>query len=242
MSVLEIKHYPNRFCLMNVFKTCVILVAMTLPFSVFSQIGIRLSYEQANYDDWAQTADKAELLKLQYAAGIEYWFRMKNVRIEYFPELYYLSAMDSGHADFKDFKYSINALGISGKIHFYIMDFFGDCDCPTFSKEGNFFTKGFYLAMAPGFQMDLQKINNPIDNLVKQTSNIHFKINLGAGLDLGIMDKWTVSPFIFYNLSPTINWVGFGDLHGKSEDTQNSDKSIQRAIQTGIRVHYRWDY
>lgn len=227
---------------MNVFKAYFFLMAFFISIDSNAQIGIRISYEQSNYDDFAAVADKADLLSTQYSAGIEYWFRMKNVRVEFFPEIYFLRADDTNLLGTSTIDYSVNALGLLGKTHFYFMDFFGDCDCPTFSKQGNLLTKGFYLALAPGVQMDMQNLTVVDENLDNKSNNLHFKLNLGAGLDLGIMDKWTVSPFIFYNITPKLSWNDFGILHDPLNGNDAQDKSIQRSVQTGIRLHYRWDY
>jgi hypothetical protein len=227
---------------MIVIRKLTIIACFLFPIVNQAQIGIRVSFEQASYDDYSEVSQKSSLLKNQYSAGIEYWFRMKNVRVEFFPEIYFLRANDSNYEGLTNISYTVNGLGLLAKTHFYIMDFFGDCDCPTFSKQGNFFTKGFYVAIAPGMQMDMQSLHLEDENLVKQSNNLHFKVNLGAGLDIGIMDKWTISPFLFYNVTPMLAWKEFGISHDPLNASRDEDKSIQRAVQTGIRVHYRWDY
>lgn len=241
MSLTKIKHFTYRFSHMNFCKNILVLIGVLLSAQGYAQIGFRLSYEHASYDDWASVSGKSDLLSKQYSVGVEYWYRLKNVRVEFFPELYLLSSKDQIN-DAEKFDYSIIAPGLSAKTHFYIMDFYGDCDCPTFSKQGNFLTKGFYLALAPGVQSDFRQLSKPDEELDMQSMNIHFKLNLGAGLDIGIMDSWTISPFIFYNITPIENWKGFSSFHDPAGVNNTDDKSIQRAIQSGIRLHYRWRY
>ena len=119
-----------------------------------AQYGISLAYKPINADNWEQIISKhqlnaadAEALGNGIQFGIDYWARLKNYRVEFLPELNFSRftrfwANEDGVIT--EEKINSNFLGLHLNTNFYVFDFKGDCDCPTFSKQGNDLQKGFF--------------------------------------------------------------------------------------------------
>ena len=107
---------------------------------------------------------------------------MKNKRIEIFPCISY--ALDN-KSNLDNYEINLNAINLNFPTHFYILDLGEDCNCPTFSKSGPGFEKGFFVHLSPG----LSYVTTKLDDLVNETqsnNNLTFRVGVGFGLDIGI--------------------------------------------------------
>jgi len=154
-----------------------------------------------------------------FEVGIGYWFRLKNKRMEFTPELSYAQMNGS--------TYSNTSLALNANILIYPLDFHSDCDaCPTFSKDGGLIKKGFYWIISPGvWQFDSE---NPVLPLEKQSS-LTYRLGVGAGLDFGVTNLLTVSPFAMYNITGKALAVGLDQSASMSQ------------IHLGLRATLRFD-
>ena len=147
---------------------------------------------------------------LHYSLGPSYWFRLKSKRIEFNPAILF----DYNNSNYS--KNDVNATSLSEynftlgiPILFYPLDFGNDCNCPTFNKSGQFFQKGFYFMLYPALPYSIKKINRTDSTFSKSFAN--FQLGIGAGIDIGINKKWTLSPSLMvskffldnYSLDPT---------------------------------------
>lgn len=240
----EIKTHGIRFLHMRIYRSAATLFIFLLPIIGFSQVGIKFSVDQAIYDDWNNLSGEQDLLKTQYGLGIEYWLRLKNVRIEFFPELSYSqSSFESETATSDAHNFQINSGGLLIKTHFYVMDFNGDCDCPTFSKDGNFFTKGFFLAVAPVLRLEHRKINALDDSFQGSSMQIYGQVQLGTGIDFGATKALTITPFFNYIITPSVQWQDIGSAYADPISSFIDEGiSAHRAFQFGMKFNYRLDY
>jgi hypothetical protein len=132
---------------------------------------------------------------LHYSVGPSYWFRLKNRRIEFNPAISF---------DYSKSDYESNSLGnlsleeksfvLSLPILIYPLDFNNDCNCPTFNKGGQFFEKGFHFMIYTAMPYTSRKITGT--NSAETKSTAGFQLGLGAGIDIGLSRKWTLSPSI----------------------------------------------
>ncbi len=151
-----------------------------------------------------------------FEVGLGYWFRLKNKRLEFTPEVSYTTLTgESGLGD-------VSGVNINTNILIYALDFHSDCDaCPTFSKEGGLVKKGFHWIINPALYFYDTGVDgaDPITN---------FRFSAGAGLDIGVSNLLTLVPFATY---------GFG----LSESFYGNEENKPRQLKIGIRSIFRFD-
>ncbi len=209
-----------------VFTTCALC-------QVSGQIGFSGAYKTFTADSWddyfrsefAENPGSAT----GYAAAVNYWFRLKNRRIEFLPELSY--ERFENMAGTSNFEHRI--LGFYFNTNIYPFDFESDCDCPTWSKTGNFFTKGFFIQVSPGIW---QLHNRYETDQQYEDENLTWAIGGGAGLDLGISDFLTVTPMVKMYYSPDNTW---NNLPGFSSEAVAVSSNI-RQLYAGLKIGFRW--
>jgi len=111
-------------------------------------------------EEWKDHVSPNTLYEGSNYYGISYWLRLKNYRVEFHPTAYVTNSKQSIElydqlttegSTFPEYSRATqNGFGLEVPIHFYFLDIEGDCNCPTFSKDGNFFTKGLYAYISPG--------------------------------------------------------------------------------------------
>lgn len=187
-------------------KTFVFLVFAIASWNSFGQLGIVAGYKTLNAGAWNE-----ELLPLFGAdvypmsgpsIGLDYWFRLKKRRIEFTPELgvqQFENKLEGGSAEHLQVHFQFNT-------HFYLFDLESDCNCPTFSKDGNFLTKGFFVEISPGAAMLSSELKTADDSDDGRTFLLGG--SAGAGLDLGLADWLTVTPLARYYFYPNAGWGG----------------------------------
>lgn len=123
-----------------------------------------------------------------FQAGLEYYFRLKSNRVEFHPMLSYRRSFEKdltlGYYSSIDFDFNTSI---------YLFDFEGDCNCPTFSKQGTLVKKGFFFELQPGFGYQTIFVTESDGG---KSSNMVLKLGLAAGLDIGLSDQYTLTPFV----------------------------------------------
>lgn len=219
-----------------------------------AQVGLSGSYVQWQIPDWEQLVEEEAspaardaLYRNAYKVGIDYWFRLKNVRVEFFPELAFSRVeadMSNWATDFDRYELRNQSLHVQLNTHFYVLDFFGDCDCPTFSKQDPFLQKGFYLELSPGIAR--QHFQRAIETSDFETygTTYQFTLAAGAGVDIGVSEFLTVTPYIrawyFFNAV----WPELRDLpiYNFTSGPAGLDIAGQQYwLELGLRLGIRWD-
>ncbi len=177
------------------FSSMLLLVFYT---NSFAQVGVFGQYHSQSapiYSTGNQTSNNDNINFK--GGGIDYTFRLKNYRIEFFPALVFLSAsstyLNAGGGN--DFSINFNTIGIQFNTHFYLFDIEGDCHCPTWSKEGTFFKKGFYLSASLNEYAAFRKIAK-----LSYDPLFYTALAIGVGLDIGISKHFTITPSIQYEI------------------------------------------
>jgi hypothetical protein len=124
------------------------------------------------------------------------------------------------------------------------LDFEGDCDCPTFSKDGTLVSKGFHFIAYTGVNRhDVETefntpFSDPADNF--DTQSYTFKAGLGAGLDIGLTELITISPHILVSRNFGVNAINDASdlMVGESENISSSLNQVN----FGLRLIFRPDY
>lgn len=164
-----------------------------------------------------------------YEAAVHYWFRLKNKRVEFLPTAYF--AFAETPATDSDF----NEIGFQFKTNVYVFDFGGDCDCPTFGKQGPALEKGFFLQLSPG----VARYTFGPDASINTESRTSFTLGGGIGLDIGVSNLLTITPFagVRYGLNSNSE-VQFTDVNGQPTGVGQANLLT---TQLGLTVTFRLD-
>jgi hypothetical protein len=178
------------------------------------QFGAGIKYQLYNSDYLMQAFDLSPESTLnRNLAGVSayYWFRLKNVRIEFLPEVGYWQSVahseDAISSRMRAFPLLINS-------DIYLFDLLNDCDCPTFSKQGTFFQRGFFLELSGGIEFQTLELQDASGESVFDVTESTFRGGFGFGLDIGISDLITVTPLVFMHWHETPSSKGVEDALG----------------------------
>ena len=220
-------------------KNCLVLFLISLFSTANAQIGVSAGYKIMPATEWSEAfaANPSAFNGLEVA--VDYWFRLKNKRIEFLPELSY-ERYTNNHRTERD---ELRFYNFFLNTNFYLLDFEGDCNCPTFSKGGNIFEKGFFVQISPGVMRFSSEAVSQADFLDPEQSqssdsSTHFGIRLGAGLDIGITDFITLTPLARYTFIPSIGRDDFGQKF--LGDASQAETQLGQLF-AGVRLGFRWD-
>lgn len=200
----------------STFVISCILVFVMLSQNVQAQVGFNAAYQHNQIDGWQVPPEPYTSIAADgYKFGIDYWFRLKNQRIEFTPEInfaFYNSAPNSGT------DYRVEFYGFHFNTNIYLLDLLNDCNCPTFSKQNDFFQKGFFIRIAPGINA-LRFVDQAETLTGDNASELNYtpSIGLGAGLDIGLSDLVTITPIFLANYMPNAEWTGSNSAEGVLE-------------------------
>ncbi len=167
-----------------------------------------------------------------WEVAVNYWFRLPTKRVEFMPTLYY------GSAPFDyDNSQHLHEIGFQFKTNIYLFDFVGDCDCPTFGKQGPQLQKGLFLQFSPGYTYyRTQEKGLFVPEGGEHTS---FTLGAGVGLDIGLSNLLTLTPtiaarrgFSTYSRFNTSDFVGSPLFRETTLTT----------FQAGIQLSFRFDH
>lgn len=215
-------------------------MAIFFPLILSAQFGLRAGYIQGEAEQWRISSPAAitEAPGMGWQMGIDYWFRLPKLRIEFTPELNYasqsLNIVDGPELQTDWFSFFFHT-------NIYLLDLANDCNCPTFSKQNDFFAKGFFLQISPGVSMPLFRNNLPTSNANPSIGKLSPNLGAGLGLDLGISDLVTLSPQIGLRYYPELEWANAFPDQGLDQSFSIQDRSSslwqwQAALRIGIRL------
>ena len=206
-----------------------------------AQIGIAAAASTTRVEDW-QVAFQEEyggtgkLFLSGYDLGVNYWFRLKKKRIEFFPTIsrseyktYYDTDGDiTVIEELITFKTAFTGFHFDTRI--YPFDFGSDCDCPVWSKQNDLLKKGFFIMLSPGVDFVQTILQDKSTNSWLPTASG------GMGLDIGISDFLTVTPFVTARYTPAVD----GNVLFPNTSVGNNIQDVVRLI-GGLSVNLRFD-
>ncbi len=220
-------------------KSILVLCLLMTSLHIFAQFGIRAGYGSTSYKDWEGFAyrridvNKASFLNSGINVGLDYWFRLKKRRIEFMPELGYTQFASSS---VDGYKYSLSSFNAYFNVHVYVLDLAEDCNCPTFSKQGNTIKKGFFIHAAPLLRYYNQKADgNP--SISSNATGIG--IRAGVGIDIGLSDFFTLTPMVAYETTGKSNWNDLATLDGNTTDPDvtSTGNGLYGLMRLGFRLN-----
>lgn len=228
---LHLDNKANRLNVkQNMTRWCSFLLFSSFPCFCSGQIGLNVKALIGQ----SKTLDTVNISQDGLHASVEYNFRLKQKRIEFRPGLGYRFTWNGSNENgfFKSYDFDFNTA-------VYPFDFGGDCHCPTFSKSGDVFKKGFFLELNPGvgYQILSRLRSDPDDpaRLPIRSKNIEWKLGGSAGLDIGLSDHFTLTPLLSATLLSSSDWEGL------RQDGSNGQLSDYVYLGTGIRITYSSD-
>ncbi|MEP6795227.1 MAG: hypothetical protein ABJB16_12930 [Saprospiraceae bacterium] len=180
-----------------------LLLIFCLPCLCSSQVGLNVK----GLFGRSKTLDSVNISQDGLHASIEYNFRLKQKRIEFRPGLGYRFTLGGAEHEAK-----IRSIDFDMNTAVYPFDFPGDCHCPTFSKSGKLFKKGFFIELNPGVGLQsLTRQRGDPDHPPKELStdsHIQWKIGGSVGLDIGLSDAFTLTPLLSMTYLTPSEWGG----------------------------------
>ena len=219
-------------------------VLLFLGLSLFAQLGITGRYQFPQTSNWKLLTEpgdfnETELIGNGFSLGVDYWFRLKNARVEFLPELNF-SLFQQVTAN--ESRLNAHWLSLYFNTNLYLFDLKGDCNCPTFSKQGTLFQKGFFVQVSPGLSLMNHSIRLPEDGDKLRTTMFAFSIGGGVGFDIGVSDLITVTPMGSVRYFPAATWDDLTRITLDAPEFQVPDEKSDIVLwQVGLRLGFRFD-
>jgi hypothetical protein len=214
-----------------------------------AQYGVAVKLDRNNYSDWfiVDAPNNDQLFRSDLTLGFNYWFRLKERRVEFLPEVTYTLRNNEdrilGVVPDNIYDIGVSRIGFQFHTQIYPLDFEGDCNCPTWGKDGEFLNKGLFFALSPGVDYFVTDLNVNSQDL-ESDNFLSFKIGVGGGIDIGISKQTTLTPFVMFNIYPQVSGTLLNDLNSNLCPTCDivSAETTNTQLQFGLRFHYRPDY
>jgi len=213
--------------------------------SASAQYDIELAFQKPRYYDWdkliAETADKDQQI-FDWKAGVGFAYRIfpHEFRLGYRPGLHvFYGQKELIIADQTPTQnYRIIQSYLSFPVQVFPFDLWGDCNCPTFGRQNDFFQKAFYLEFLPAISIKQLSYSN--SNVSTSVLNVAAHVGFGAGLNIAMNKLLTFSPMLSYHIGMAEKWDGLGVLHDMVSDyDQTFSSGWQLTIKTSLYLSER---
>jgi len=228
----------RKFVTRKMLKKYIHLLLILCPIVSYGQFGINVKYLFGQSD----LLEEYNLSQDGIHASLEYGFRLKEKRLEFHPGLgYRFTFFKEGDYLSDDAKHGyFNSIDLDFNTSIYPFDFGGDCNCPTFSKDGNVIKKGFFFEVSPGLayqtlHREFWYYSDPGPPYPISSSNLCWKLSLGAGIDIGLSEEFTLTPMFSWTKISNEEWEGLTD------DPQTGVLDDQTYLAAGLRMIYKPD-
>ena len=214
------------------------LILFLFPIACFGQFGGNVRYIFGK----SETLDLAHISQDGIQASLEYGFRLKQKRVEFHPGLGYRFTLDKPNLEG-----TMHSFDLDFNTAIYPFDFAGDCDCPTWSKDGALIKKGFFIEVSPGIAYQTLQRNYILSDYIPaeleptdiSSSNMLWKLGAGVGLDIGITEQLTLTPMFTITMLADAEWEGLvREAYTQPTKIEMDDFSYLGA---GIRLAYKPD-
>jgi len=221
-------HFDMRLVLLPFF----LLLALSLQ----AQFGVQLSSVFNSASDEFVTG-LGEIEGPDFEVGgelaINYWFRLPKQRVEFLPTIRFASSKVEMEST------SLQEYGADLKVNIYPFDFLGDCDCPTFGKQGPQLQKGFFLQVSGGYSFyDLN--SSDVIELTNEGNGNGFTYGGALGLDIGLSNLITLTPIVGIRKGASAYREFIYTTATNPEGVEYSPKLT--TLHAGLQVSFRLDH
>ncbi|MEZ4912036.1 MAG: hypothetical protein R2774_14385 [Saprospiraceae bacterium] len=217
------------------FNTRVIfIVIFSFGFIVtYAQFGLRLKTninKYSNINGYIQDSyeDNLKFHPRSYEVGLDYWFRLKKRRVEFLPEFSVSLSKSETNLD-PSFNSKMVVYGFGFHTQIYALDMEGDCNCPTFSKQGPSINKGLFFHFTPKVALLSEKTSILSEDQTQQKWILG--AGVGLGLDVGVSDLLTITPILTYALFSSYE-------SNVAPGVTDNPSQIQLSLRFGFRPDY----
>ena len=222
-------------------KLIFIFCILSISFTAFSQLDIVANYERPTYSDWDQAVEEQyrsgnKFFEHSYSGGFAFRYYPFPFRMGFVPELNLSYSTESRSNDFFQGDYSMLQVGLYLPVQLFPFDMYGDCNCPTFGKQNDFFQKAIYFKFIPGVAFQSQVLEDLQNS--QTTDNIIFSLGAGAGLNFALSELITLAPEISYHYIFNENWDGFSIWHNLPDAM---DHSSANKLLIGLRLSFYFE-
>ncbi len=237
-----------RFCFLFLSMVFFTLCA-DAQFSVQYKYGLTTTDAQ---DEHSRLVGESEVFNLSHEVGLAYWFKLKERRVEFHPSINYGTNQDMDVTiDGSTKEYNWQSFYLDVPMHIYLLDFEGDCNCPTFSKDGNVFEKGAFVYFSPGIGYHLfddyyasgSFIGAGDYKVETNNSALNFRATLGMGIDIGLGDLITITPSVGFAYGTAVqrDLLDGLDTEIESVDMVEASNAYTQFL-PALRLTFRPDY
>lgn len=212
--------------------------------SVQAQFGVNTTFRFNDAPGWSFSNSSNnsinELPGNNFAFGLDVWLPIEGFRMDILPELNY-ARYDVDVVDIGKLRQQMGSLFVN--FNLYILDLKGDCKCPTFSKSGSLVNKGLFIQLSPGYSV-LDGQADLFSGAKAKSRSYAPSLGLGMGLDMGLSDKITLTPFGGLRYYPKVRWFGLEEALEVDPSVGNfdvSNNSTLMQIFAGLRLGFRFD-
>lgn len=227
----------------NMRYTFLLFLLMISALSAQAQLGIGGAYLTSSAQHWELRNSGASNPSLQppgtgYSVGLDYQFRLKKVRVEFAPELNY---SHWSTPETNELQTNSNWYSFFFNVRMYPFDLKGDCNCPTFSKRGKTFQKGFFVSLSPGITQMNHVIPRGWGGVSFELKDQYTALNaaLILGLDLGISELITVTPHAGWRYFPKTDWPSLSTVASQSGYQPIDTEGALNQFHAGLRLGWR---
>ncbi|MEO6132940.1 MAG: hypothetical protein ABIQ02_13920 [Saprospiraceae bacterium] len=221
LNTKKLNHYVNP----DMTRWLSLLLICAIPWLSSGQVGLNIKGILGQ----SKTLDSVHIAQNGMQVSLEYNFRLKQKRLEFRPGIGYRTTFNSG-----DREGNISSVDFDMNTAIYPFDFPGDCHCPTFSKSGKLFKKGFFIELNPGIgyqTLTRQRFDPDLPPKEVITDHqVQLKIGGSIGLDIGLSDAFTLTPLL------TMTYLTPSDWDGLRRDGSTAPVKDYRYYGAGIRL------
>ncbi|MEM1120323.1 MAG: hypothetical protein AAGJ18_07720 [Bacteroidota bacterium] len=221
------------------------ILALLIAFSLFctpafSQLqgGLSGLYFIQTIPEWESAIfglrSNERLLNNGYGGAIDFKVAgFENYRVQFY--LHAQRNQFESSLDARNFKLAQNTFSLSSKI--FLLSLEADCDCPTFSRDAGILEKGFFIEIIPGFSNFQAEASEA--TVISEDDGWSFKLGLGMGLEVGLNDYVTISPFVRFNRYFNLEWEELQEDIAAFDNTnplEGSNNSPINQFAAGLRL------